>query len=178
MLIWRRPFDLALVCFFALAAFTSLVMEPYFVFGVDYHRPGDPFAAGWLLYATSWDPAFVDRPLFLRVICGIDLFVFGPFYLVLIYAFIKRRDWIRLPGLLYASAIVYSTVEYFAWEFIGERSRANLAMVVVCNIPYTVMPLLAAYRLRHPNPFSRSEPGSRDPAAPRAASGEARRLRG
>jgi hypothetical protein len=160
MPIWRRPFDLALVCFFALGAFTSLVMEPYFVFGIDYHRAGDPFAAGWLLYASSWDPAFLDRPLFLRIICGIDLFVFGPFYFFLIYGFIKERQWIRLPALVWAAAIVYSTVEYFAWEFIGERGRANLAMVVLCNIPYTIMPLLTAYRVRRANPFSTGAAGA------------------
>jgi hypothetical protein len=150
----RRPFDLALIFFFGLFAFTSLVMEPYFVFGVDYRRASDPFAAGWLLYATRWDPAFLDRPLFLRIICGIDLFVFGPFYFVLIYAFVKERSWIRIPGLLYVSAIVYSTVEYFAWEFIGERNRADMLMVVVCNIPYTLVPLALAWRLRHRAPFA------------------------
>jgi hypothetical protein len=150
----RRPFDLVLVAFFALFAFTSLVMEPYFVFGVDYHRAGDPFAAGWLLYATRWDPAFLDRPLFLRIMCGIDLFVFGPFYFVLIYAFAKERDWIRIPGLVYVSAIVYSTVEYFAWEFIGERNRADMLMVVGCNIPYTLVPLALGWRLRNPQPFA------------------------
>jgi hypothetical protein len=144
-----RPIDRVLVGCFCLFAFTSLVMEPYFVFGVDYHRVGDPFAAGWLLYATRWDPAFLDRPLFLRIICAIDLFVFGPFYLVLVYAFVKRRDWIRIPALIYVSAIVYSTVVYFAWEFIGERGRADLMMVVAFNIPYTIVPLVLAARVRH-----------------------------
>jgi hypothetical protein len=163
----ERPYDLALVACFALFAFTSLVMEPYFVFGVDYHRSGDPFAAAWLLYATRWDPAFLDRPLFLRIMCGIDLFVFGPFYLVLIHAFVKRRNWIRTPGLLYASAVVYSTVEYFAWEFIGEWNRADIPMVVVCNIPYTLAPLALAWRLRHPQPF-----GLADEAPAQALVGE------
>jgi hypothetical protein len=154
----RRPLDLVLIGFFAIFAVTSLVMEPYFVFGVDYHRAGDPFAAGWLFY-SQYDPAFLDRPLFLRVMCAIDFVVFGPFYLVLIYAFWKGRDWIRLPALLYVTAVVYSTVVYFAWEFIGERARANLPMVVACNIPYTIVPLVAAFRLRRSRPFTETATG-------------------
>jgi hypothetical protein len=96
--LYRRPLDLVLVACFALFAFTSLAMEPYVVFGVDYARAGGPLAAAWQLYTTRWDPAFLDRPLFLRVMCGIDLFIFGPFYLILIYAFVKGRSWIRIPG--------------------------------------------------------------------------------
>jgi hypothetical protein len=148
-----RRSDLALCACFALFAFTSLVMEPYVVWGLDYHRAGDPFAAGWLLYATRWDPAFLEPPLFLRIMCGIDLFIFGPFYLVLIYAFIKQKNWIRIPALLQSTALIYSTVEYFAFEFIGERSRADILMVIVCNIPYTVVPLLLMFRMRGTVPF-------------------------
>jgi EXPERA (EXPanded EBP superfamily) len=136
--------DAVLIGFLALFAFTSLVMEPYFVFGVDYHRAGDPFAAAWLFY-SRWDPAFLDRPLFLRIICGIDLFVFGPFYLVLIYALIKRREWIRVPALMYVAAIVYSTVLYFTWELID--ARANLTFVFLINIPYTLVPIWLGVRL-------------------------------
>ncbi len=144
-----RPRDCALVALFALFAFTSLVMEPYFVFGVDYARAHDPFAAGWLWYAR-FDPAFVDRPLFLRVVCGVDLFVFGPFYLVAIYALVRARAWIRVPMYLWAGAIVYSTLVYFAWEILGESARANLPVVVGVNIPYTIVPILAAVRMRSP----------------------------
>src|SRR5579859_4151450 len=110
-------------------------MEPYFVFGVDYHRAHDPFAAAWLFY-SQWDPAFLERPLWLRIICGIDLFLFGPFYLLLIYALVKRRAWIRVPALMYVAAIVYSTIVYFAWEVID--GRGNLLFVFLINIPYTL----------------------------------------
>jgi hypothetical protein len=144
----RRPFDLALVCCFALFAFTSLVMEPYAVFSIDLHRAGDPFAAGWLLYASRWDPVFLDPPLFMKIICAFDLFLYGPFYLVLIYAFVKRRDWIRIPALLYVTAICFSTGEYFIWEFISERGRADMTMVVLVNVPYMIVPLLLAWRVR------------------------------
>jgi hypothetical protein len=92
--------------------------------------------------------------VFLWLMCTIDGFVFGPFYLVLIAAFVREREWIRIPALVYASAIVYSTVIYFGVELVEEGHRANLPMVVLINIPYTIVPLLLAYRVRRAPVFS------------------------
>jgi emopamil binding protein len=141
-----RPLDCALVAGFALFAFTSLVMEPYFVFG-DIAHPRDLFARGWHWYA-QFDPVFLDRPLYLRIVCAIDLFVFGPFYLLSIYAFWRQRDWIRIPFFIFAGIIFYSTVVYFLYELVGESARANIPVVIAVNIPYSIIPILAAYRLR------------------------------
>ena len=147
----KRPFDLFLVCCFGVFAFTSLVMEPYFVFGVDYHRAGDPFAWGWLWYAR-FDPIFVRRPLWLRLFCGVDFAVYGPFYLLLMWSFWKRADFIRIPALCFVTAIGYSTLVYFAVEFLEERD-ANLPVVVLVIVPYLIVPALLAWRVRHANPF-------------------------
>jgi hypothetical protein len=154
--------DRALIACFALFAFTSLVMEPYFVLGDGLARFHDPLGRAWYYYAASWDPLFLDAPPFLRLICGIDLFVFGPFYLVAIYAFVRRRDWIRIPGLLYATAMLYSMVVYFGAELWTERGRANLALVFLINVPYPIVAVALAVRLRRPAPFA-------TPTLPRAA---------
>ncbi len=103
MRLHRRPLDLILVTFFVLFAFTSLVMEPYFVFGL-----------------------LVCRAL------GSDL----------------PRGTAALAHHLFASAMVYSTVVYFAIEIIGERGRANLPMVIAINVPYTLVALVLGWRLR------------------------------
>jgi hypothetical protein len=145
-----RPFDCALVACFALFAFTSLVMEPYFVFG-DLAHPHDLLSRGWRWYA-QFDPAFLDRPLWLRIVCAIDMFVFGPFYLISIYAFWRARNWIRIPFLVMAGVIFYSTVVYFLWEIVGESGRANIPVVIAVNIPYSIIPILAGYRLARAQP--------------------------
>lgn len=80
--------------------------------------------------------------------CTIDGFVFGPFYLVLIYAFVRECEWIRGPALLYAGAIVYSTLVYFGVEFLTELERADIVWVITINIPYTIVPILLALRVR------------------------------
>ena len=150
----ERPRDLALVGFFVLFAFTSLVMEMYIVFDVDLATCTDPFGRAWHLYASRWDPLFLDTPLWLRIMCGIDGFVFGPIYLALIYGFVRRREWVRELGLMFAAAIIYSTIVYFTYEVVAEAGRADLLMVFVVNLPYTIVPLALAARLWRSPVFS------------------------
>jgi hypothetical protein len=152
----ERPFDLFLVFWFFAFSISSFVFEQFIVFGVDLSTTTDVFGRTWYWYARSFDPVFLDTPLWLRIMCTIDGYVFGAFYPVFIYAFVRGRNWVRIPALLYGSAIVYSTVVYFAWEFLdaANRQSANLPAVVIVNIPYTIVPLLLMWRVRHPAPFA------------------------
>ncbi len=152
----ERPFDVFLVFCFSVFAVSSFIYEQFVVFGIDLSTARDVFGRSWYWYARSFDPVFLDPPLWLRIMCTIDGYVFGACYPVFIYAFVRGRNWVRIPALLYGSAIVYSTLVYFGWEFLDEanRAEANLLAVFVVNIPYTVVPLLLMWRVRHPEPFT------------------------
>ncbi len=132
---------------FLVFAFTSLVMEMYITFRVDLPAATDPLGRIWFWYADSFDPIFIDPPYFLWLMCTIDGFVFGPFYLLLIAALIRGWSWIRVPAIAYVGAIVYSTGVYFGVELIEEAHRADLPMVVLINIPYTIVPLVLLVRV-------------------------------
>lgn len=153
-----RPFDAFLVFWFSLFAISSLVYEQFIVFDVDLATATDVFGRSWYWYARSFDPIFLDTPLWLRIMCGIDAYVFGPFYLVLIYALVRGRNWIRIPALLYGAAIVYSTAVYFGYELLDEsnRAQANLPAVFLVNIPYTLIPTMLIWRMHKPKPFERA----------------------
>jgi len=155
----KRPLDACLVAFFCVFAVSSLVYEQFIVFDVDIARATDVFGRSWYWYARTFDPVFLDPPLWLRIMCAIDAYVFGACYVLFIFAFVKGWNWVRVPALLYGSAIVYSTAVYFGWEFLdaANRSRANLAAVFVVNIPYTLVPLLLLWRVRHARPFDGRE---------------------
>jgi hypothetical protein len=150
-----RRLDVFLVFWFCLFAISSLVYEQYVIFGVDLSKATDVFGRSWYWYASSIDPVFLDTPLWLRIMCAIDGYVFGPFDLVLIFALVRGRNWIRIPALLYAAAIVYSTAVYFGWELLDapNRAEANLLGILLVNIPYTIIPLLLMWRMRNPEPF-------------------------
>jgi hypothetical protein len=74
-------------------------------------------------------------------------------YVVMIFAFLRRRNWIRTPALLFCGAIIYSTLVYFLVEILSQRDRANIAMVVIVNIPYTIIPCLLVWRMWSGDPF-------------------------
>ena len=88
----------------------------------------------------------------------LDAFLVFWFYLVLVYALTREKNWIRIPALLYGATIVYSTAVYFGYELFDEANRgeANLLAVFLVNIPFTVVPLLLMWRMRQPDPFRTS----------------------
>lgn len=156
-----HPLDRLFIVAFSFFAFTSLILQQWIVWGVDLRTATDPFGRAWRWYAETFDPLLLDRLLSIRVMFGIDAFVFGTFYLVLVYAFVRRRNWIRLPALLYGSAMVYSVLVYNLMEAFSERApETNLPMVLLIGAPYTIIPLLLIYRMWKPDPFGREEPGA------------------
>jgi hypothetical protein len=150
----RHPLDPFFMVAFGLFAFTSLFLEQWIVFGVDLRTATDPVGRAWRWYAETFDPLLFDGLLSIRVMFGIDAFVFGAFYLVLVYAFLRKRNWIQVPALLYGAAMSYSVVVYILMEAFSEhRAQTNLLMVLLIGAPYTIVPLLLIYRMWRPQPF-------------------------
>jgi hypothetical protein len=150
----RSGVDWLIIASFSVFAFVSIVFEAWIALPIDLEQATDPFGRAWYFYASRWDPMLLHAPLSMRIMFAIDAWVFGPFYLVLVYAFVKRRNWIRMPALLYTSAMIYSLVVYDAMEILGPWApHTDLPMVLLISLPYRAMPLLLAYRLRRPEPF-------------------------
>jgi hypothetical protein len=132
-------------------------------------------------YALGNDPLLIANPTFLRVMTAISAFLFGPFYVVLVVAFVTGKNWIRPFALLYAGMIIESMIVLLVVEFAGDlalfqmmgaggvKSAAELAQkgltpslavlrpgkFLLYNLPYKLIPLLLAVRMWRPNPFSR-----------------------
>lgn len=130
----------------------------------------------WAVYG-AWDPLFLVVPVYLRVMCVIEVVIFGPCYALCAMALTElgckdccpirrsciddaetsaKRVWWRTMllylGLPFCGALVYSTVVYFAMEWIeGTAATAtgfNLWMVFVVNIPWTIVPVLLVYHIK------------------------------
>lgn len=154
----RSVLDRVLIVAFCVFSFTSMVFEQWIVFGVDLTTATDPFSRLWRWYAESFDPMMLKAPLSMRIMFGIDAWVFGPFYVVLAYAFIRRRNWIRIPAILFSSAMIYSVVVYYLMEALSEHAAdTDLPMVMLISGPYTIVPFLLLYRMWDPNPFGDRE---------------------
>src|SRR5262245_41171934 len=144
---------------FAAFTVTSLISDLLPTTGVDFSRPSDNFFVQsnyW--YAHDTDPLFMNPPAWMRIVTGLSAFVYMPFYVVLVYALIRGRNWIQLPAVMYATMISTLTgIVVFGVEFFGESQwrTPNPAKFLAFNLPYVLIPLLLLVRMRRPDPFAR-----------------------
>lgn len=149
---WTNKFLFAWYCIFA---FTALVFEPAYYYGCNWDGihceqaktiPWMKYVQQiWLLYA-QWDPLFYVVPMWLRVLCSIEVFIFGPLYLITAYGMWKNAQWLNFIGLPFSGALIYSTIVYFIMEAIENREGTNFWMVFLVNIPWTIIPFLFIFR--------------------------------
>ncbi len=151
----ERPGDWFFILAFSFFAFSSFFSDAVVASGVPLAPDSPSFwaRANWW-YANGTDPYLLNAPFVFRVQVAVSAFVFGPFYLVLVYALLTGRNWIRLPAIVYVSAMVYGMVLLFGAEFLGELPPTNVPRFLAFNLPYLVVPLLLAYRMRRPLPFA------------------------
>ncbi len=152
-----RRADLFFVLAFAFFAFSSFFSDAWAGLGVDF-SPDSPnfWARANYWYAAGTDPYFLSHPIHLRLQTFISGFVFGPFYLLLVYAFVTGKDWIRMPALLYTAAMVYGMVIFLGSELFGPLPPTNMQKFLAFNMPYLLVPLALAYRVRREYPFSQA----------------------
>jgi len=156
----QRPVDLFFAIVFLLFAVTSAISDAIPTLGIAM----DPHSANALAranywYAVSADPLFMHPPVWMRIVTGLSAFVYGPFYLLLVYCLVKGKNWIQLPSVIYATMIVTLTgIVVFGVEFFGEPAfrTPNPVKFLAFNLPYVLIPLLLLIRMRKPNPFHRT----------------------
>ena len=167
----RRRIDIFFAVVFALFTVTSGIADLVPTLGIDFSQPsgssGDAGGAESVLdflvdsnywYAHDADPLFMHPPVWMRIVTGLSAFVYGPFYVVLVYALLRGRNWIQLPAVIYATMISSITgIIVFGVEFFGEPELQpqNPAKFLAFNLPYVVLPLLLLVRMRKPMPFTR-----------------------
>lgn len=177
----ERKLDLFFIVVFATFAFTSFFADS--VNAVASPDAGSSWfwtRAAYNFYAVGNDPLLIANPVWLRTMCALSAFVFGPFYLLLVYAFVRGKNWVRPFTFLYAGMIVESMIVILAVEFTGESalfsqvcaavkpaaqlaaqglnadlSVQNIPKFLAYNLPYKIVPILLVVRMWRERPFSR-----------------------
>src|SRR5215470_6998895 len=122
----ERPADLLFVAFFAFATWSSWFSDIVPALGMTIAE-NSPSRLGRLTYwyARDADPLLIASPFYLRISCFISAFVFGSFYPVLVYALVTGKSWIRMPAIVYASAMTYGMLMFLGFEFAGPLPPTN-----------------------------------------------------
>ncbi len=105
-------------------------------------------------YGSSFDPLLMARPVWWKMTIWIDSLIYGPFYAVAIYAFIKGRDWIRTPAIFYSGMMFTGVIVILGEELAGPHATPHLPLVLGLNLPWLLVPLLLTARLWKEHPFS------------------------
>lgn len=158
----RRRIDLLFVAFFLvnLCFITYIVDLEQLVIADPAHFsyplwPPAPLVDLVHWWGRTFDPVLLARPVWWKATIWIDALGFGPFYAVAIYAFIKGKDWIRVPCFLWAGLMLANVIIILSEERFGPYATPQFPMVLLANLPWLLLPLAVTARLaRAEHPFT------------------------
>jgi EXPERA (EXPanded EBP superfamily) len=105
-------------------------------------------------YGNRFDPLLLARPPFWRMTIWIDVLYFGPFYLAATDAFLRGRDWIRVPALVWAGLMMANVLIILMEERYGAWATPHFPLVLALNLPWLLLPAAMIWRMRHDHPFT------------------------
>lgn len=152
----RRPIDILLIIFYIISALYGLLFSLPEALGVpvSIDSPWPPLR---MLYdwSIAQEPTqlLTPLPIFLRSATTIDGFFHSPFLLVMIYALFTGKPWIRLWAIFFAGSSVTNMFYYFMHTLLSDHPPPNTAYYLAFNLPWMIMPMILAWRMRKPNPF-------------------------
>lgn len=155
----ERRIDIFFAIVFFLFAITSAISDAVPTLGIVMSPTStNVLARANYWYASTTDTLFMNPPVWMRFVTGLSAFVYGPFFLVLVYCLVKGKNRIQLPAIIYATMISSITgIIVFGVEFFGEPlyRTPNVLKFMMFNLPYVLVPLLLLVRMRKPMPFTR-----------------------
>ena len=105
-------------------------------------------------YGNTFDPLLMARPPFWQMTIWIDVVLFGPFYFFALYAFVRGRNWIRVPALVWSGLMLANVSIILMDERFGVTPAPNFGLVVLFNLSWLVFPILMIVRMRRDLPFA------------------------
>lgn len=119
-------------------------------------------------YGHAFDPLVIARPVWWKATIWLDALAFGPFYAVALYAYVKGRNWIRIPSIIYSAMLFTVVFIILSEELFGPSAAPQPAVVLALNAPWLLMPIYIIARMwRSPSPFQ--QPAAAARAAPEPA---------
>ena len=160
----RRRIDILFVAFFILNfSFITYIVDIEQIIidnpqSFDYPLwPPPPLVDLVHWWGRTFDPVLLARPVWWKATIWIDSLLFGPYYLAAIYAFIKGKDWIRIPSIIWASVMMTNVTIIMSEEIFGPHASPRLGMVVFANLPWFLLPIGVIARMaRSEHPFTQA----------------------
>ena len=78
---------------------------------------------------------------------GFSPFLYVPFYIFAIYAFIMEREWIRVPALMWGYGLLLTMIVVLREELYGVYSTKDTTLFFAAYSSYALMPILIMFRV-------------------------------
>ena len=150
----QRPVDIAIVAFFVVnLLFITYVVDleqlvianpAHFTYPLWPPRPAVDAIHWW---GRTFDHLEDARPVWWKMTIWIDDLLYGPFYAVAIYAYVKGKEWIRVPSVFYSGMLFATVIIILGEEKAGPYASPNFAMVLLANLPWLLFPIIIAARI-------------------------------
>jgi hypothetical protein len=98
-------------------------------------------------WARNFDPVILARPAWWRMTIWIDVIGFGPFYAAALFAFIKGKNWIRVPALVWSGLMFANVTIILGEEFMGPHKTPAPGLVLLVNLPWLLFPIATMARV-------------------------------
>jgi hypothetical protein len=109
-------------------------------------------------WGRNFDPLLMARPTWWKATIWIDSLFFGPFYAVALYAFIRGREWIRIPAIVWGSVLMTIVIIIMSEELFGPHKTDNVPIMVLANASWFLVPVATVVRMGiDPHPFTAKE---------------------
>ncbi|NHJ86609.1 MAG: DUF2781 domain-containing protein [Asgard group archaeon] len=96
---------------------------------------------------TTMDPALLARETWWQATIWIDVILFGPFYAIATYAFIRGKNWIRMPSIIWASVMLTNVTIIMINEFVLYPTNDMWYGMVLANLLWILTPILVYIRM-------------------------------
>ena len=104
-------------------------------------------------WGRTADGLVLARPVWFRVAIWLEVLVQAPFYALAILAFLRGGSWIRLPALVYSSVLLTIVPIVLGEQLLGPHATSRPGLVLAVYAAYVIMPVIVAWRVRHPEVF-------------------------
>ncbi len=108
-------------------------------------------------WGSHFDPLQWARPTWWKATIWLDALFFGPYYLFAIYAFIKGKEWIRIPTIIFGSILFTNVTIIMSEEIWGPHATPQLLIVTLANAPWFFVPIFLIWKMwKQEHPFTRN----------------------
>ncbi|KAF0718316.1 Aste57867_1767 [Aphanomyces stellatus] len=115
--------------------------------------PPQPLVHALHQWGNDFDHLLNARPLWFKVMFVMEIFFQVPYYIIAIYGFLNRSEWIRVPTLLYAAQSITTMIIVLVEQLVGEYKTPAPAIILGAYLPFFIVPFFFLVRASGPTMF-------------------------